>query len=641
MATKTAHLLLDRSILRTADVLLDQLTSADYSGCTAEIHLFEGLQMRHAMRAELMARGIHARVRSAYKPIVHFFLEDLDCSALLRVQIEYPRHPLSIQNRFLLEAYPLTELFPDIDIQFREGAETEPRSYYRIVLSYADRTEEHRVFAPNVVQPDFLGSLVYTPSAWLTVAALGGKALPAPIDEPVEAEYQQAHHAVMQAVTEHAWGKVEPYFERLTVTMHLPGAERDLRYGHEHVSTTEAMHEEIYFSLLEFFQSYGGRPRGDRGLQPGQIVPDIRLDNQGAPRIRVSIKALVAPLAEAPEGHQAPVAPGEPVALEAPGAPEARPGLPGFMPEAFKLVDLSSVDRSLAANIVERVLRGIPGNGFEFRSRQGRAVRGVLHDGSLPAVVISAAQHANETSGVVGALRAAEQLKDRPNSHFVVIPIENPDGYAMHQELCVVNPEHMHHAARYTALGDDLEYRERAPWFERQARDHAFEISQAQLHLNLHGYPAHEWTRPCTGYLPRGFELWSIPKGFFLILRYKPAYEEIAAGLLEHVTRALAGNARLAAFNEQQLRVYRRYVAEVPFDIRQGVPCIIAAAPRQRPGITLITEFPDETICGDEFAFAHTVQMETVICATDWWWAHSASLTAEDRPSGTRPDGGR
>ncbi len=632
MATKTAQLLIDRSFPRTADVLLEQLTSADYSGCTAEIYLFEGPENRHSIRAELMARGIHARVRSAYKPIVHFFLEELDRSALLRVQVEYPRHPLSIQNRFLLEAYPLTELFPDIDMRFREAAETEPRSYYRIALSYVDRTEEHRVFAPNVVQPDFLGSLVYTPSAWLTVAALGGKALPAPIDEPVVAEYQQAYQAVMQAVTEHAWGNAEPYFDRLTVTMHLPGAEHDLRYGHEHVSTTEAMHEEIYFSLLEFFQSYGGRPRGDRGLQPGQIVPDIHLANHGAPRIRVSIQVLATPLPEALE---------EPAAYEAPEAPEARPGLPGFMPEASTLVDLSRVDRPLAANMAEIALRGIAGNRFEFRSLQRRAVRGVLHEGSLPAVVISGAQHANETSGVVGALRAAEQLKDRPNSHFVVIPIENPDGYAMHQELCVLNPDHMHHAARYTALGDDLEYRERAPWFERQARDHAFEISQAQLHLNLHGYPAHEWTRPCTGYLPRGFELWSVPKGFFLILRYKPAYEEVATGLLEHVTMALAGNARLAAFNEQQLRVYRRYVAEVPFGIRHGIPCTIAPAPYQRPGVTLITEFPDETIYGDEFVFAHTVQMETVTCAAEWWWSHSASLTGEDRHSGIRHDGAR
>ena len=54
------------------------------------------------------------------------------------------------------------------------------------------------------------------------------------------------------------------------------------------------------------------------------------------------------------------------------------------------------------------------------------------------------------------------------------------------------------------------------PPYEIGARNQALELSGAQLHLNLHGYPAHEWTRPFTGYLPRGFELWTIPKGFFL-----------------------------------------------------------------------------------------------------------------------------
>src|SRR3546814_15204122 len=102
----------------------------------------------------------------------------------------------------------------------------------------------------------------------------------------------------------------------------------------------------------------------------------------------------------------------------------------------------------------------------------------------------------------------------------------------------------MHHAARYTALGDDLEYREHAPWFERAARNHAFEISNAQLHLNLHGYPAHEWTRPCSGYLPRGFEMWSLPKGFFLIIRYRESWRATALALLDHFTRNLRSEER-------------------------------------------------------------------------------------------------
>ena len=78
-------------------------------------------------------------------------------------------------------------------------------------------------------------------------------------------------------------------------------------------------------------------------------------------------------------------------------------------------------------------------------------------------------------------------LAQQPEAHFALIPLENPDGYALHRELCAHAPRHMHHAARYTALGDDLEYRDAPPWYEREARHQALALSGADLHINLHG----------------------------------------------------------------------------------------------------------------------------------------------------------
>ncbi|NWM44847.1 peptidase M14, partial [Escherichia coli] len=82
--------------------------------------------------------------------------------------------------------------------------------------------------------------------------------------------------------------------------------------------------------------------------------------------------------------------------------------------------------------------------------------------------------------------------------------------------------------ARYTALGDDLEYRTAAQPHEKAIRFEAQRLSGARLHINLHGYPAHEWTRPLSGYMPRGFAMWTLPKGFFLIMRYQHGWEERA-----------------------------------------------------------------------------------------------------------------
>ena len=166
-------------------------------------------------------------------------------------------------------------------------------------------------------------------------------------------------------------------------------------------------------------------------------------------------------------------------------------------------------------------LASLGGERFAARSWQGRDVPAAHFPGSGPGLVVTAGQHADETSGVVGALRAARALAGR-GVRFATVPLENPDGYALHRRLCRVHPGHMHHAARYMALGDDLQAREAEPRFEAHARREALRRANAVLHVSLHGYPAGEWTRPFTGYVPRGFEAWSIPRGFFLIPSHRP-----------------------------------------------------------------------------------------------------------------------
>ncbi|MDT4837170.1 hypothetical protein FQZ97_708940 [compost metagenome] len=397
-------------------------------------------------------------------------------------------------------------------------------------------------------------------------------------------EYQQVFRSIMDTVRAHAWGAHEPYFECLEIRVDLPGIDFALPLDEEIVSTFEALHEDVYFSLLEHFQQHSGRPSGDRGLQPGQIIPDIRR-NDGAARVRISLE---------PFSALAPVAPATP---EAPLAQTREP---------------------LSAAHIAGCMAALGGDTFQAVSRQGRPVLGTYLRGPGPAVFISGAQHANETSGVVGALRAAQTLAARGNAHFALIAAENPDGYALFNRLREHHPRHMLHASRYSALGDDIAYRERAPFFEREGRHQALAISGAQLHINLHGYPAHEWTRPLSGYLPRHFELWTIPKGFFLVLRHHPGWGERARRLIEGVTARLAHNVPgLVEFNARQLELFHAHALETGFDVLNGIPVQIAESDREALPLALISEFPDETVYGDRFVFAHTVQMETVLAATE------------------------
>jgi hypothetical protein len=216
-------------------------------------------------------------------------------------------------------------------------------------------------------------------------------------------------------------------------------------------------------------------------------------------------------------------------------------------------------------------------------------------------------------------LRSAAVLKAK-GRRFAVTPLENPDGYALHHRLRRDNPGHMHHAARYTALGDDLGHRwdQTGEVFELAARQQAFACSGARLHINLHGYPAHEWTRPLTGYVPRGFALWAVPKGFFLVVRHQVGWSEFARAFAERLAHRLAAELpEMIALNARQMAAYRAHVGRMPFEVIADIPCQIGGAVRATAPIELITEYPDETISGAAFRLAHECQFRAAVAGAE------------------------
>jgi hypothetical protein len=569
--------LLDTTVARTLDSWATRFARDEWQGAAIEGWLFEGVQARRAAERRLRAAGVHAMLRSAYKPLLHFFLEEIDRSKLAAVTVRYPVHPLASPKRFLLEAYPLAGLLADCALEFLPG--TDDLNYQLALTLKSGEQRQATVFAPNRSHIGCTGATLLSPTGWLRVQHPSSAA--AGIDAAQQTDYEQVFGQIVDTIQGHAWPAQEPFFERLDIRVDLPGIDRPLPVGHECISSHEALHEDIYFSLLEIFQRRSGRAPGDRRLQPGQIVPDVRARN-AAPRLRISLRKFKT--------------------LRAAGEP------------LLDLLDAAPDPARVAAE-----MEGLAGERFAATSRQGRPVAGLHHAGPGPAVLISGGQHANETSGVVGALRAARALQAQGSAHFALIPLENPDGYALQRELWSRNPHHMLHAARYSALGDDIEYREQPPLYERAARVQALALSGAQLHVNLHGYPAHEWTRPLSGYLPQGFELWTIPKGFFLILRHHPGWAAEGRALLEQVSASLARVPGLLEYNARQLALYERHAGAVPFEVISGTACTQSEIERPGAPVTLITEFPDETIAGEAFRFAHTVQMEAALAAVRAW----------------------
>ncbi|HEV7434596.1 MAG TPA: M14 family metallopeptidase, partial [Pseudorhizobium sp.] len=556
---------------------LDSLVSHAVPGQSFEAWTFDDRSSRQAAERALAEKGVSARIRSAYKPLLHAFLEEIDLEGVETIEIGYPVHPGAPVNRFRLEAYPLAALVGDIDIAFKERADGD--FFYDVVMTRGIEKQELKVLAPNRVHVDVAGETNVSPTGWYR--AVGDES-----GERLATDYEALFEATVDAVVAYPWAAEEPYFEELNIRVAHPAEDEPLPVGDEVVSLREALHEDFYFSLLEFFQKKSGRPLGDRGLKPGQIVPEI-VKSDADVSVVVELKPLSAEVAQS-AGQE-----------------------------------IDAAREPLAASQIYRVLEDLGGEAFAADARSGRQLQARYRAGRDVAVMISGGQHPNETTGIVGALRAAERLRQRKDTHFTISPLENPDGYAVHQRLRIDNPRHMHHAARYTALGDDLEYRtaeNAGPHLNEKAiRLKAEDVSGALLHVNLHGYPSHEWTRPLSGYVPRNFAMWTLPKGFFLVLRHHSGWEDEAERLLDKVTLHLGAIPGLLESNNRQIELYEIHAGETGFRVINGFPCLSSMDDRHTVPMTLITEYPDETIYGEEFIKGHTAQMETVLAAYDAW----------------------
>ncbi|UXS27298.1 M14 family metallopeptidase [Agrobacterium tumefaciens] len=562
---------------QTFERTLDALVANAEPGQSFEAWTFDDAKSRRDAENRLKKKGVSARIRSAYKPLLFTFLEEINLDGVDTIEVRYPVHANAPANRFRLEAYPLAALVGDTKIDFI--AREDDGFHYDVTLSRNGKKETLKVLAPNRVHTDTVGETNVSPTGWFRLAGdTAGKRL--------ETDYERLFEAAINAVANHGWGDDEPYFEELNIRVAHPAEDLALSVGDEVISLREALHEDFYFSLLEFFQKKSGRPLGDRGLKPGQIVPEI-VKSEGEVSVRIETRALTTAFLDGREQR----------------IDEAR--------------------EPVAAGQLATLLTEIGGEAFEARSRSGRILAARYVAGSDAAVMISGGQHPNETTGIVGAIRAARRLAERKGAHFTISPLENPDGYALHQRLRVDNPRHMHHAARYTALGDDLEYRtpENSGRHinEKEIRFKAQEMSGASLHVNLHGYPSHEWTRPLSGYVPRNFAMWTLPKGFFLIIRHHADWESQAEALLDRVTRHLGAIPGLLDYNNRQIALYETHAGETGFRIINGFPCLSSIDDRHTVPMTLITEYPDETIYGDDFITGHTAQMETVLSAYEAW----------------------
>ena len=80
-----------------------------------------------------------------------------------------------------------------------------------------------------------------------------------------------------------------PYFGELTVELEMSEPDHRLEIDNEIHSTMDALHEEIYFATIEFFDLIGRHSRGQGLTFPGRVIPVMRPAADGAPpRMKLS-----------------------------------------------------------------------------------------------------------------------------------------------------------------------------------------------------------------------------------------------------------------------------------------------------------------------------------------------------------------
>ena len=142
-------LIFDATFVRTIETLHRDVAAVADQGQIIEAWLFNDAPTRRAAEAAFARRGLTARFRSAYKPLLHFFLEELESTTrhFSEITVVYPSHAAAAGNRFLLESYPLAALVGAASLSFQAGIRRD--GVYEVILTDRERTTRHHVFAPN------------------------------------------------------------------------------------------------------------------------------------------------------------------------------------------------------------------------------------------------------------------------------------------------------------------------------------------------------------------------------------------------------------------------------------------------------------------------------------------------------------
>lgn len=225
---------------------------------------------------------------------------------------------------------------------------------------------------------------------------------------------------------------------------------------------------------------------------------------------------------------------------------------------------------TLAKSVQGRSIHAIellPSHG-EFQSRAKR-VR--LNPGKL----IVARHHANEVSATNACFLYLRTLLKDPEFHgianrlnLILLPMENPDGAAVHAMLQKEHPRWKLHTARFNALGREFAtgyFDDNTMHTEALAFTRVYRQWMPDMVVENHGVPSHEWDQPFSGYTAPMFRSYWLPRALLYSYFWQIDHPDYAANLPlnasveDAVAVALTENSEVMRLNRDWRERFEKY----------------------------------------------------------------------------------
>ncbi|HYI15104.1 MAG TPA: M14 family metallopeptidase, partial [Thermomicrobiales bacterium] len=237
-----------------------------------------------------------------------------------------------------------------------------------------------------------------------------------------------------------------------------------------------------------------------------------------------------------------------------------------------------------------------------------------------PTHLIVARHHANEISSTNAAFRLAWLCGSDPEwrrylerVNVLLLPYENPDGAALHARLAAFPDARTwkHHPARYNALGYEFGEAHFDPdtrFGEARARASLWRRWPADVVVDNHGVPSHEWVQPFAGFgSPPRFNVsyWIVQALLYGIVRYVddaqyPEHRSAVVALRDAVSAAVR-DTDIGDWNRTYGESYRfwgqsRLPDRFPGEFHDDMLWHISTGPADPAGRGFTSRYPKTTV---------------------------------------------